>query len=47
VPVTHHGQTSTYAMSYLDGHADILFYDTDDPYSPKHTVLFFEQQKKK
>jgi len=46
VPLTHHGTPNTFSMSYLDGHADILFYDINDPYSPKHTVLFFAQQKK-
>ncbi len=46
VPVTHHGTPNVYAMTYLDGHADILYYDTNDPYNPKHTVLFMEQQKR-
>ncbi len=44
VQLTHHGTPSAYAMAFLDGHADILVYDTSAPYSPKHTILFLEQQ---
>lgn len=43
VQVTHHGRPGAYSLSFLDAHAAIVEYDIDDPFDPKHTVLFPEQ----
>jgi len=43
--ITHHGTPGTYALTYLDAHANIVYYDIDKPFSDQHTVLFPEQAK--
>lgn len=41
---THHGTSSAYSMSFLDGHAGVIDYD-GDPFNPMRYLLFPEQQK--
>lgn len=45
IEITHHGTKNNYSLCFLDAHAAIVEYNKNNPFSPKHTVLFPEQSK--
>ncbi|MFG0328955.1 MAG: DUF1559 domain-containing protein [Phycisphaerales bacterium] len=45
-PISHHGKVGRHAMAFIDGHASMIDFDPEKPYTGKHTVLFFEQARR-